>query len=162
MTVRTNQTTGLTNGWLANWALEVELSPLWRPDVPALLLNQPSRDTLRQGNIIKYHYHWSMSVCIFVWFSTQVRIIILYAKLSKNSFWLRTMLLALPWCFSPFCYSVIYQHTKNKPQIGGKLKRTLHPLKRTAICYIAFCKYLFFCSFRLNSISKLLYCMLYK
>ena len=41
-----NQTTGLTNGWAANWAPEVEFSPfraLCRPsnDVPVLLLNQP-------------------------------------------------------------------------------------------------------------------------
>ena len=53
---RTNETTGLTNGRVANWAPEVEFSPfctLIKNDVPVRLLHQPIKHvSVKRGLII--------------------------------------------------------------------------------------------------------------
>ena len=54
MTERTNQTTGLTNNRVANWAPKVAFIPFpstFSTNVPVLLLNQP---TISRGWMVQY------------------------------------------------------------------------------------------------------------
>ena len=69
-TARANQTTGLTNGIAANWALEAAFSPFRTlfassTDVPVLLLNQPIIKKYKKKYTFKINSRTTVNIVIY-------------------------------------------------------------------------------------------------